>query len=92
MGFILAKRRWIWYSNYLPARVRTTVKGNIMDGIKNIFLSKTIWGALLAVIGAVLSAFNLDASFLTGAEGEIVTVLGAALAIYGRIVAVKKLK
>jgi len=63
-----------------------------MEQVKSALLSKTIWGAIVAVIGGVLSAGKFDITGLTGIDGEIVTFLGSAFAVYGRIVAVKKLK
>lgn len=63
-----------------------------MDDTKNFLQSKTIWGAILAVIGAAMSASGFDATPLYGLDGEIVTVVGGALAAYGRIRAVKKIK
>ena len=51
------------------------------------YLSKTVWGALIAG-GTTLAAifgYNFD---LAGLDNQIVTLVGAALAVYGRIVAV----
>lgn len=62
-----------------------------MEEVKSMLYSKTIWGSLIAVAGALMGAFGLDASSLTGMESEIVTFIGSALAIYGRITAVKKI-
>lgn len=62
-----------------------------MEEVKSMLSSKTIWGALIAVVGALLGAFGLEASSLTGMDSEIVTFVGSALAIYGRIAAVKKI-
>lgn len=63
-----------------------------MDGIKEWYQSKTIWGALIAVSASVLhlAGFELAAD----AQGDLadiaVTLVGAfggLLSIYGRIVA-----
>jgi hypothetical protein len=59
---------------------------------KNVLQSKTIWGALVAIVGVILNLMGFDAAGLNGMEGDIVTVVGAALAAYGRVVAVKKIK
>lgn len=59
---------------------------------KSFLRSRTIWGAVLAVIGAVLNASGFDTGSLNGLDGEIVTIVGGALAAYGRVKAVKKLK
>ncbi len=59
---------------------------------KNLLQSKTVWGALVAVIGAIMSAFGFDTGILQGIDGEVVTLIGGILAIYGRVAAVKKIK
>lgn len=63
---------------------------------KSWYLSKTIWGSLVAVVVGTLIMFGV-----TGAEGEesaitdvimqIVGVVGAVFALYGRIVAKKNI-
>lgn len=62
-----------------------------MEDFKGALTSKTIWGAIIAIIGAILSAFHLDSGALAGSDGEIVTLIGSVLAIIGRIKAVKKI-
>lgn len=62
-----------------------------MDDVKSFILSKTIWGVVITALGSFMHSKGLDASGLTGMDGEIVTVLGAVLAIYGRVKAVKKI-
>ena len=59
---------------------------------KSFLQSRTIWGALLAVVGAVLNGAGFDTGSLGGLDGEIVTIIGGALAAYGRVKAVKKIK
>lgn len=63
-----------------------------MDGLKNWYQSKTVWGALIAVAASALQLWGLE----IGAEeqGELanlaVTLAGAVgglLALYGRVVA-----
>jgi len=63
-----------------------------MEETKNILLSRTIWGAAIAVVGAIMSAIGFDSSALSGMDGEIVTLIGGAIAAYGRVKAVKKIK
>lgn len=63
----------------------------MFNDTKNFLQSRTIWGAILAVAGAALSAAGFDTGSLNGLDGEIVTVVGGALAAYGRIKAVKKI-
>lgn len=60
--------------------------------VKSFIQSRTIWGAFLAVFGAAMSAAGFDTGSLNGLDGEIVTIVGGALAAYGRVKAVKKLK
>lgn len=63
-----------------------------MDGIKNFLMSKTIWGALVAAIGAFMSASGFETTSLNGFDGELVTLFGSIFAMYGRVKAVKKIK
>jgi len=63
-----------------------------MEETKNILMSKTIWGALLAVAGAVMNAMGFETTSLNGMDGEIVTLIGGVIAAYGRVKAVKKIK
>ncbi|TWF56994.1 hypothetical protein [Neorhizobium alkalisoli] len=63
-----------------------------MDGIKEWYQSKTIWGALIAVAASVLHLVGFDLA--PDAQGELadiaVTLVGAfggLLSIYGRLVA-----
>lgn len=71
-----------------------------MKDIKNPFASKTVWGAILVVLGLLGRAFGVDVPKeeisgvieLLGANWENFTQLfGAILAIWGRITANKKL-
>jgi hypothetical protein len=63
-----------------------------MNDVKPFLLSKTIWGAIIAMVGAVMNSMGFETSALSGLDGEIVTLIGGALAIYGRVRAVDKLK
>lgn len=62
-----------------------------MENVKSALSSKTLWGAVIAILGAGLTSFGFDSSMLGGMDGEIVTFFGSAFAIYGRIVAIKKI-
>lgn len=64
----------------------------LSDETKSFLTSKTIWGAVVAIAGAALSAFNLDVTGLNGIDGDIITVVGGVIAIWGRVTAVKKIK
>lgn len=50
--------------------------------VKPWWLSKTIIGAIATVVG---QAIGLDADGVQQLTGELVTLAGAALAIYGRV-------
>lgn len=62
-----------------------------MDDTKNFLTSKTIWGAMIALIATILQIMGFDSTGMNGTAEEIVTIVGAAMAIYGRIKAVKKI-
>lgn len=68
-----------------------------MDETKPWWQSKTIWGSVVMVIAVVAQFFNV--SIDDAARSEIVEILsslggvvGAALAVFGRITATAKLK
>jgi len=65
-----------------------------MTDTKSLFASKTFWGvaiSLLAVFAPKLG-FSLGEDTIAGLTDEVVALAGAALAIYGRIAAVKTIK
>ena len=62
-----------------------------MNDTKNFLTSKTIWGAMIALIATMLHMMGFDVTGMDGTAEEIVTIAGAAMAIYGRIKAVKKI-
>ncbi len=62
-----------------------------MNDTKNFLTSKTIWGAMIALIATMLQMMGFDVTGMDGTAEEIVTIAGAAMAIYGRIKAVKKI-
>jgi len=62
-----------------------------MNDVKSILQSKTIWGALLSLVSVGLTAAHVDMGPVDGWVEAIVGLVGVVLAIYGRIVAVKKI-
>ena len=62
-----------------------------MTDIKGMLQSKTIWGALIAGAAIVLNMFHINLGDASGFADDIVGLIGAVLAIYGRITAVKKI-
>jgi hypothetical protein len=62
-----------------------------MYDFKSLIESKTIWGAFLAVAATLAQLAGYDIGDTNGLANEIVTIAGALFAIYGRIVAVKRI-
>ncbi len=61
-----------------------------MENSKFILKSKTIWGVLIAAVPTILAQFGYDMGnpeLLNGIVNEIFEVVGAVLAVFGRIVA-----
>lgn len=50
---------------------------------KSALSSKTIWGALIAIVPQVLSLFGFELA--DGIMNDVVSVMGGVLAIYGRV-------
>lgn len=66
--------------------------------IKSLFASKTVWGVVIAALPTVLAVFGYKvsdvAAFSAGADqlvDGIITLVGSALAIYGRLKATASL-
>jgi hypothetical protein len=67
-----------------------------MEEMKHWYLSKTVWGALIAIVASLLPAMGME---LAGSiQGELADHLvslagavGGLLAIYGRLTAEKRL-
>ena len=58
-----------------------------MENVKPWYLSKTIWGVIIAFLGLISkNIFNL---YIPDVSSEIVEIIGLALAVYGRIKAEK---
>jgi LytS/YehU family sensor histidine kinase len=62
-----------------------------MEESKSIFASKTFWGAIVAVIAGVAALFKIDLGDQEALATVIASLVGAIIAIYGRIKAVKKI-
>ncbi len=60
--------------------------------MKNWYQSKTVWGALVVILSALLRAGGYEfgeaeAAQLTDAAATIATAIGGLLALYGRLTA-----
>ena len=67
-----------------------------MSEVKTLLSSKTFWGAFVAVLAGALSLFGYqlaaeDQAQLVNAVSGIAAALGGLVAIYGRIVASKRI-
>ena len=67
-----------------------------MSEVKSLFASKTFWGAFVAMIAGVLSLFGYqlgagDQAEIVQAASGIAAALGGLIAIYGRLVASKRI-
>lgn len=67
-----------------------------MTDVKSLFASKTVWGGILALIAALAGLFGYtitpaDQAALMETATAIVGAIGGVLAIYGRIVATKRI-
>lgn len=58
--------------------------------MKGLLESKTVWGVLVALLGSFASRYGVDVcgADTTATAGDIATLAGSALAIYGRVRAV----
>ena len=67
-----------------------------MDGYKGLLESKTFWGAVLSVIGALAGLFGYtfgpqEQQALILAGSTLTTAVGNILAVYGRVKATKRI-
>ena len=67
-----------------------------MSEVKTLLASKTFWGAFVAVLAGALSLFGYqlaaeDQAQLVNAVSGIAAAAGGVVAIYGRIVASKRI-
>ena len=67
-----------------------------MENMKQWYLSKTVWGALVAILAGLLPAMGLE--FDAGAQSQLaddfvslVGAVGGLIAVYGRLTAEKRL-
>jgi len=64
-----------------------------MEGTKTLFTSKVFRGAVITTLIPLLKILGYDFSYLSNPEfiEHIVTLIGAGIAIYGRVVATEKI-
>lgn len=62
-----------------------------MDGFKGLLQSKAVWGALLSIAAVAASLLGYQLGDADGFANDIVALVGGVIAVYGRIVAVKKI-
>ncbi len=67
-----------------------------MTDVKSLFASKTIWGAVIALLAGGLSLLGYqlapaDQAELVNLASGLGAALGGAVAIYGRVVASKRI-
>ena len=60
--------------------------------MRNLFASRTIWGALIAAIGLLLNTFFCEGTFVAAEQAQaidgittIMEVIGLALVVWGRV-------
>jgi formate hydrogenlyase subunit 3/multisubunit Na+/H+ antiporter MnhD subunit len=59
--------------------------------VKGLLASKTVWGTIVQIAALAAMFFQVDLGDQGGWVEVIVALVGAVTAIYGRIVAVKKI-
>lgn len=67
-----------------------------LGGFKSMLASRTIWGALVAGGGTLLNLFGYtleptDQVILVNTMGEMMTIGGSLVAIWGRVAATKQI-
>lgn len=62
-----------------------------MYDYKSALQSKTVWGATIAVVATIAQIAGYDIGDTNGLANDLMTVAGSLFAIYGRIVAVKRI-
>lgn len=67
-----------------------------MYDVKSVFASKTIWGGIIALVASVAAIWGYAITPVDQAQiVELITgiggIIGSVLAIYGRIVATRKI-
>jgi hypothetical protein len=71
-------------------------RSKTMEGFKGFFESKAVWGGIVALVSAGASALHYSVSAADAANAvelftAIATGIGSLIAIYGRVVATKKI-
>jgi hypothetical protein len=71
-------------------------RSKTMEGFKGFFESKAVWGGIVALAGAGTGALHYSVSPADAANAvelftAIATAAGSLIAIYGRVVATKKI-
>jgi hypothetical protein len=59
--------------------------------VKGVLASKTVWGTVIQIAAMAAMFFKVDLGDQGGWVEAIMALVGAVTAIYGRIVAVKKI-
>lgn len=62
-----------------------------MDDVKGLLQSRTVWGALLAITATISQLFGWDLGDTNGLAEQVTALVGGAVAIFGRIKAVKRI-
>ncbi len=59
---------------------------------KGLLMSKTVWGAIIAIGATIAKMTGFDIGDTEGLVNDIVVLVGAVIAMYGRVKAVKKIE
>lgn len=59
---------------------------------KGLLMSKTVWGAIIAIGATIAKTAGFDIGDTEGLVNDIVVLVGAVIAMYGRVKAVKKIE
>lgn len=59
--------------------------------VKGLLTSKTVWGGLITLAAVGTQMAGIDIGDQAGWLNDVMALIGAGLAIYGRITAVKKI-
>lgn len=62
-----------------------------MEGVKGALTSKAIWGSIISMVALGLGFLKIDLGDQTALIESVVGLFGAIFAIYGRVVAIKKI-
>ena len=62
-----------------------------MNESKKFWASKSFWGSALVILSVGLRAAGYDLGDSDGLANSVVELLGAGIALYGRVKAVKKI-